>query len=171
MPQIYEVKSGIEVGKRGHGSYVWRACVDCGEGRWVRLIKQNTRNPRCRSCSSKLLRGEKASNWKGGRHKTSDGYINIQLQPDDFFYPTTGNQGRALEHRLTMARHLGRNLHRWEIVHHKNGVRDDNRMENLELTSSLGEHSLNHSKGYRDGYKQGYFDAQKSFMKEKADGK
>lgn len=59
-----------------------------------------------------------------------DGYILVWVGKDD---PAANAEGYILEHRLVMSRLLGRKLHPWENVHHKNGIRDDNRAENLEL--------------------------------------
>lgn len=51
-------------------------------------------------------------------------------------HPNSWKNGWILQHVRVMSEHLGRPLIKGENVHHKNGVRDDNRLENLELWSS-----------------------------------
>lgn len=50
-------------------------------------------------------------------------------------HPAASKHGRVMEHRLIMEKMIGRYLERHENVHHKNGIRKDNRPENLELWS------------------------------------
>jgi hypothetical protein len=66
----------------------------------------------------------------------------VDLPPAKGYARTTTKQGYVVtrhdgalrgEHRIVMERHLGRSLEAHENVHHINGVRDDNRIENLEL--------------------------------------
>lgn len=80
--------------------------------------------------------GTKNGHWKGGRVVDKNGYILIH-KPD---HPHARTSGYVLEHRLAMEEHIGRYLQRNEVVHHKNKVKDDNRIENLELFSSNADH-------------------------------
>lgn len=87
-------------------------------------------------------KGNLAWNWNGGRQRHSDGYIRILLDKDDPMRVMADKQGLVLEHRLVMARHLGRPLLRSEVVHHRPDVaRDDNRIEVLYLMPNPSEHS------------------------------
>lgn len=139
MPTIGNIKKGVELGYKSPNKWmIWIGCLDCGKERWVPLYKGKPANLRCGSCAAKSyprFRGCKASNWKGGIKINAEGYKQILLQPDDFFYSMSNPKGYIFEHRLVMAKSLGRCLHLWEIVHHKNHIRSDNRIENLQLVS------------------------------------
>ncbi len=69
--------------------------------------------------------------WRPPRSRKigKDGYVRL-YHPES---PHSDKHGQVLEHRLVMAEHLKRRLHKDETVHHKNGVRHDNRLKNLEL--------------------------------------
>lgn len=100
-----------------------RICPECG-GPKVRIAKI------CRSCWKKLSRGPNHPHFKGGLLKS--GYVVIQ-KPG---HPNADERGRIFEHRYVMSQKLGRSLFSWEIVHHINSVRNDNRPENLKLYPS-----------------------------------
>lgn len=67
---------------------------------------------------------------KGSGYITSQGYKIISKK-----HPNSSKRGQILEHVLIMSDYIGRPLFKHETVHHKNGIRNDNRIENLELWS------------------------------------
>lgn len=71
---------------------------------------------------------------------TSNGYLRARVCADHPLGPKKGpgDSWYILEHRLILGQHIGRPLEDWETVHHRNGIVDDNRIENLELR--VGQH-------------------------------
>jgi hypothetical protein len=116
-------------------------CKICGCERWQTPYNAK-KSPICFNCAAKKRSKEYPMpiNWKGGKAKCTKGYIMVKLQSSDFYAPMTNKQRYVMEHRLVMAKSLGRCLTNEEVVHHKNGNVIDNRLENLEILNN-SQHS------------------------------
>ena len=77
--------------------------------------------------------------WRGGSYvEPQKGYRMVRCPAD--LHCMARQNGYVLEHRIVMARHLGRALTKAEVVHHLNGDILDNRLENLQVYASHREH-------------------------------
>lgn len=102
------------------------AC-NCGElimniNRWKKPVKYK---------KTHVNRGENNGRWKGGIMK-KQGYVLVRTEG----HPNAEKRGKYVEqHILVMEKCLGRYLTKDEVIHHINGIRDDNRIENLQLVT------------------------------------
>lgn len=89
-----------------------------------------------KSCSKRAWR-------KGGRSIASNGYVLIKVGK---LHHLAYSNGYALEHRLVAESELGRRLLPQEIVHHRDGNRQNNSPQNLEVISDRSSHASFHLK-------------------------
>lgn len=129
------LRVGISKACRNGTRKYWVCKCDCGKERQVvghALTSGKTRSCGCiRREMAKAALGPKHHNWKGGK-RDHDGYVAMYMPK----HPRAWGTGYVLEHIVVMTEKLGRDLLPRETVHHKNGVKNDNRPENLEPWSS-----------------------------------
>lgn len=108
--------------KKNKNPEKYRAYLD----RQNKKRRDNVRRKRGLSIDTPSLTPQNGKRWK-----MKQGYKQLLLKD----HPNTAKNGYVMEHIVIMADYLGRPLQKGETVHHKNGIRNDNRLENLELWS------------------------------------
>lgn len=132
---------GVKGFQKGHKNFSsWR--FPKGWESWNKGKKTGALSEEHKEKISKAMVGkvgmENNGYWRGGKSK-ANGYILI-YRPD---HPACNCTGYIFEHRLIMEESIGRYLTGTEIIHHINGIRDDNRIENLQMVTS-SEHTKIH---------------------------
>lgn len=134
----------IEASKLSPGSVVLTngrpACLRCASTSNVSTYTYAKFKGHCRRCMYRYLRAKPT--WNGGRFVDQDGYVRVSGHQE---HPRANRTGAVYEHILAMETHLGRRVTVREVVHHKNGIKSDNRIENLELTT-IHHHAQHHGK-------------------------
>jgi hypothetical protein len=127
---------------------LYKNCLNCGKRFYLK--KHSRKNAKFCSfyCSAKYKHGKNHPMWKGGRKINTQGYVLIYSPA----HPFRDKQNYVREHRLVMETFLGRFLLLSEIVHHLNGIKNDNRLKNLELTTKKN-HDKKHGEEYSLKYK------------------
>ena len=102
---------------------------------------------RCRDCAVQHYNvGSNSCFWKGGRHINNNGYVMIAWKSlplqDKQYIPQDYASPHYPEHRIMMAKHVKRVLAEDEIVHHIDGNKTNNEIDNLELVNVHEHHAI-----------------------------
>lgn len=113
-------------------------CIECGKENSLRrkpggrlYTQQKYCDQTCKSAHQRTKALNKFNSGEISEHTKRHGYVWIAVPS-----LVTGKKHSMLKHRYVMAKHIGRDLLPEETVHHLNGIRADNRIENLELFNS-----------------------------------
>ena len=116
-------------------------CLFCKKIFFVHPYRKNIAKFCCKSCLAKSKIGKKNSSWKGGKINRKNGYVFVYYPKHPF-----AKDNYIMEHRLVMERYINRFLYPNEVVHHRNGIKNDNRIENLILYDNQSLHVKEHKK-------------------------
>ena len=130
--QIEQIRYWIEVELRTH-KWVGEQ-IGCANQNVSKICKRY--GITTQRCGARSAEGHK--NWKGGRSYDKHGYVYAYCK--DHPRARKPRCTMVFEHILVMEKSLGRYLLPNEVVHHINGIHDDNRIENLELFESNAQH-------------------------------
>lgn len=103
---------------------------------------EETKEKISKAMKGQKRKGSKNANWKGGQYKDKAGRIYI-FKPK---HPFAKSDRHVRRSRLVMEKKLGRYLESCEVVHHINGIKSDDRPENLQLFPNGGSHVSFHHK-------------------------
>lgn len=136
-----EALKGKSLKERGHKENC--KCICCKSKRGETKRKNNSFYGKRHTQETKKLMGRKGKenpNWKGERKLVASGYIYV-YSPN---HPHKTGDNRVFEHRLIVEKYLKRYLTKKERGHHVNGIKNDNRIENLMGFSSSNSHKAFH---------------------------
>ena len=145
---VYNYLNKYEIKTRKRSDYPYSMSLEHKEKlRKINKGKIVSEETRKKISKSKTFRGKGKI---GHKKQRKDGYIYIYY-PD---YPSSTKDGFVMEHVYIVEQYIGRRLKKDEVVHHKNHIRNDNRIENLQLMT-FKQHASLHMKERWEAKKKG----------------